>query len=386
MDSGTIRVLHVITGLGTGGAEMMLVKLLSARQQGGIEGAVVSLTGQGGIVGPRLNELGIAVEALEMRRSPLSLFRLSRLLSVTQRFRPHLIQGWMYHGNLAASAAGALTSSPIPILWNIRQTLYRLSDERRLTQAVIRVSAAFSRRPAAILYNSRLGAAQHEAIGYDCTKRVVIPNGFDCDQFRPSAEARRDVRQELGLAPDTMLIGLIARYHPMKGHGVFLTAASLLAREHAGLRFVLVGRGVTAGQPALARSLEELRLRDRVFLLGERSDVPRITAALDVACSSSVWSEGFSNAMGEAMACGVPCVATDIGESREILGNTGVIAPANDPAALAQGIGRIVAERVEQRRARGLHARARVEQMFSLGRVAEQYHELYRDRVRSFRR
>src|SRR5215471_6042896 len=308
MDSGAIRVLHVITGLGTGGAEMMLVKLLSARQQGGIEAAVVSLTGRDGIVGERLHALGVAVEALEMTRSPLSLFRLSRLVSSARRFRPHLVQGWMYHGNLAASAVGSLTTGPIPVLWNIRQTLYQLSDERWLTRAVIRVGAALSRRPSVILYNSALGAAQHEAIGYDGTKRVVIPNGFDCDQFRPSADARRDLRAELGLAPDTTLVGLVARFHPMKGHAVFLQAASLLARKHAALRFVLAGRGVTGGQPALARLIEELRLGDRMFLLGERSDIPRITAALDVACSSSLWSEGFSNAIGEAMACGVPCV------------------------------------------------------------------------------
>ena len=381
MGIDAIRVLHVITGLDTGGAEMMLLKLLSAGQCGGIEPTVLSLTGLGGTIGERLIALGVAVEAVGLRRSGASIARLPRLLGSARRFRPHLVHGWMYHGNLAASAIGALATRHIPILWSIRQTLYRLSDERRSTRAVIRLGAALSHLPSSILYNSTLSAEQHEAIGYAGTKRVVIPNGFDCKQFRPSAEARREVRAELRLPPDSMLVGLVARYHPMKGHNVFLRAASHLSRDWAELRFILAGREVTKDNPTLAALIEELGLGERVILLGERSDVPRITAALDIACSSSVRSEGFSNTIGEAMSCGIPCVATDIGEGREIIGDAGILVPPGDAVALARAIGRMLDESIDQRRARGLAARARIEQKFSLTEIARRYHELYRAQI-----
>jgi len=376
-----MRVLHVITGLETGGAEMMLLKLLSATPRASIESAVISLTGPGGMIGERLAAIGVTVEAMGLARTPASIVGLPRLLTAARRARPHLIQGWMYHGNLAASLIGALGSHPIPILWGIRQTLYRLSDERRSTRAVIRLGSALSRLPSSILYNSALSAEQHEAIGYDRTKRLVIPNGFDCNQFRSSAEARLDVRAELGLPTDSILIGLVARYHPMKGHEVFLRAAKLLSRDRPALRFVLAGHEVTRENPALAALIEELRLGEHVIVLGERSDMPRLTAALDIASSSSVRSEGFSNAIGEAMSCGIPCVATDIGGSREIIGETGVLAPPGDAAALARAIGVILDESIDQRRARGAAARARVEQKFSLPEIARRYHELYRARV-----
>jgi glycosyltransferase involved in cell wall biosynthesis len=359
---------------------MMLLKLLSAGRCGGIEPAVISLTGASGTIGERLAALGVGVEAMGLTRSSASIARLPRLLESARRFRPHLVHGWMYHGNLAASAIGAFGRERVPILWSIRQALYRLADERRSTRAVIRLGAALSRRPSSILYNSALSAEQHEAIGYDRTRRVVIPNGFDCDQFRPQAEARREVRAELGLPPDSIFVGLVARYHPVKDHEVFLRAASLLSRDRPELRFLLAGQEVTKHNRALAELIEELRLEERVILLGERSDMPWLTAALDIACSSSR-SEGFSNALGEAMSCGVPCVATDIGESREIIGATGLLVPPGDAAALARAIGRILGESIDQRRARGLAARARVEQKFSLPKVARRYHELYRVQV-----
>jgi glycosyltransferase involved in cell wall biosynthesis len=381
MEKHALRVLHVITGLDTGGAEMMLLKLLSGARCDGIEPAVISLTGLGGMIGEHLAALGVEVEAVGLTRSSASVARLPRMLSSARRCRPQLVHGWMYHGNLAASAIGALASHRIPILWSIRQTLYRLSDERRSTRAAIRLGAALSRLPSSILYNSALSAEQHEAIGYDRAKRAVIPNGFDCNQFRPSAEARLDVRSELGLPADSRLIGLVARYHPMKGHEIFLRAARLLSRDRPELRFLLAGREATKDNPALAALIEELRLRERVILLGERSDMPRLTAALDIACSSSIRSEGFSNAIGEAMSCGIPCVATDIGESREIIGETGALVPAGDPMALAQAIGRVLAESDDERRARGAAARARVERKYSLPEIARRYHELYRAQV-----
>ena len=146
-------------------------------------------------------------------------------MRLTRESGPDLIQGWMYHGNLMATIASAASHGRVPVLWNIRQTIYDLGRERRLTAVVIRQGARLSRYPAAIVYNSITSAEQHEAIGYRTDKRVILPNGFDCEMFHPDPEARSSLRKELGLPVDSVLIGLIARYHPMKDHAGFLKAA-----------------------------------------------------------------------------------------------------------------------------------------------------------------
>ncbi len=372
-----MRVLHVITGLRTGGAEHMLLKLLAASPDQAGDRMVVSLTDKGA-VGPRLEALGIGVVSLGMRRlpDPLSLVRLARRIDA---FAPDVVQGWMYHGNIQASLARPLSRSRAPVAWTIRQTLYDRAAERRLTRVAIRLGALLSRRAAAIVYNSELSARQHEAIGYDAARRAIIPNGFDCERFRPMPEARAQVRAALGIAAGVPLVGLVARYHPMKDHRGFLKAAAIVARRYPAVHFLLAG----AGLEILAESAELRALGDRVLVLGERSDMPSLTAALDIACSASARGEGFSNALGEAMATAVPCVATAIGASGELIGDTGVLVPPSDPAALAAGIMDLLAVGETGRRALGEAARLRVVQRFALADVARRYDELWRGLCRA---
>ncbi len=173
----------------------------------------------------------------------------------------------------------------------------------RATALVIRLGALLSARPAAIIYNSVTSAQQHEALGYRHDKRVILPNGFDCEMFRPRPEARSSFRRELGVADDSLLVGLIARCHPMKDHAAFLRAAAIIRRSHPKVWFVLAGSGVSRERASAAQRHSREGLDGGIFLLGERKDTARINAALDIACSSSAWGEGFSNSIGEAMAC-----------------------------------------------------------------------------------
>ena len=296
---GKMRILHVIPGLQAAGCEMMLVKLLSATNENWDQ-AVVSL-GDEGTLGPRIVDLGVPVHALGLRKSFLDPFRLLSIIPLVSSFCPQLVLGWMYHGNLAASFASNCLVPRLPVLWNIQQSLQDISRERRSTRALVRLGIPLSRRPATIIYNSRTSAEQHEAFGYCSARSTVIPTGYDCQQFRRDPEARHQVRAELGLAEDAVVIGLIARYHPMKDHTGFLNAAGLVARSQPKVRFLLAGIGVTQHEPAFQKLVADNQLEGRVLLLGERKDVPRITAALDIACSASAWGEGFSNAVGEAM-------------------------------------------------------------------------------------
>jgi glycosyltransferase involved in cell wall biosynthesis len=357
----------------------MLFKLLSATTRDW-DPVVVSLMDKGSI-GPRISELGISVYDLGLRRGAPNPTRALRIIPLARRFRPQLIQGWMYHGNLMASLAAVSSQSRIPVLWNIRQTLYDIADERRLTATVIRLGGLLSRHPAAIIYNSQTSARHHEALGYNGANRVVIPNGFNCKMFRPDNEARRQVRVELGVGNDTVLVGLIARYHPMKDHAGFLRSAALVAQVHPEVHFLLAGNGVTTDEPALRELIDEQQLQDRTHLLGERSDITRLVAALDIACSASAWGEGFSNAIGEAMSCGIPCVVTEVGDTAYLVADTGLSVRPRDPRTLAQALSQLIAAGPASRRQLGEAARKRIETDFSLPAIVRRYEDLYRKHV-----
>ncbi len=372
------RIMHVITALETGGAEMMLLKLLSS-SNGRHSQAVVSLTDEG-TAGARIAALGVPIHSLGLRKTAPSPLRALAIRRLIRQFRPQLIQGWMYHGNLMASIAARWEHNHVPVIWGIHQSLYGLSTERWLTAVVIRVDALISRQATRIIYVSATSKKQHEAFGYDASKGVVIPNGLDCQMFAPDGEARLQVRSELGVEQDTILVGLVARYHPMKDHAGFLRAAALVARTHPSARFALIGRHIKE-QPALRALVARLRLQDHVLLLGERPDMPRLTPALDIACSASAWGESFSLATGEAMACGVPCVVTDVGDSAYIIGDTGLCVPPKNPEALAQAILQLISAGPERRRQLGAAARCRIQDKFSLPAIVHQYEDLYREHL-----
>lgn len=374
------RILHVITGLGTGGAEAMLYKLLQATN-GTIESYVLSLM-TGGSNAARIEALGVGVDSLGMVRGglpgPASLLQLRRTV---REFQPDLVQGWMYHGNLAAWLAVRLCVPHPRLFWNLRQTLYDIRRETNLTRWLIRLGAWLSPSAGTIIYNSEVSALQHESAGYAASKRQVIPNGFDVCALVPRAEAGRAVREEFGLEPDALLVGQVARYHPMKGHRALLRAAASVAQSHPRARFLLVGCDVTAANPVLAEQIGAQGLTGRVVLAGERADVPRLMAAMDIVVSASEWGEGFPNVLGEAMAAGAPCVATDVGDSGNVIGDCGRLVPAGNPAELARAINDLLYLAPERRAALGARARERIEMHFSMDSVAARYLDVYTGRA-----
>lgn len=370
-----MKIVHVISGLGTGGAETMLWKLVTSLDPGRWASEVVSLTGIGP-VGVRLQQAGIPVRVLEMRPGvpdPRALLRLGRLL---RRSAPDLVQTWMYHADLLGGLAARLAGSP-PVIWGVRHSNLDPALNKSGTLWVARGCARLSRRlPRRILCCSEQARRVHVALGYDPSRMLVIPNGFDLQVYRPDREARLSVRRELGLRESVPLIGLVARFDPQKDHRNFIAAAGRLQAQMPQVHFLLCGRGVDGDNRSLGQWIGERQLADRMHLLGPRSDIPRITAALDIAVSSSA-GEGFPNVLGEAMACGVPCVATDVGDSALLIGDTGRIVPPSDAAALARAWRQMLELDPGQRRSLGRSARQRVEQHFSLPVIVGRYQRLY---------
>lgn len=373
-----LRIAFVLTRLVVGGAEMMLWKLVSRMDRERYDPHVIALAAGADGMLERFETLAVPCTVLGMPRGLGAAPVLWKLAGVLRGIDPHVVQGWLYHGNLAATAAAALARLDAPVLWNIRGMLPSRAEKNRWSAAVIRMSGWLSQRPARIVNNSTASALEHEErLGYPRASRVVLPNGFDTALFVRSPEARMALRAELGLSPDALLIGLCARFHAMKDHRNFVDAAARVAGAHPEAHFVLVGDGVTRANTELARWIDDAALTQRMHLLGGRRDMPAVTAALDIACSSSAYGEGFSNALGEALSCGVPCVTTDVGESARLVGAAGRVVPPRDPQALARAIGELVAIGAAGRQALGAQGRARIEEDFSLDDVTRQYEALY---------
>lgn len=360
--------MHLISSLEAGGAQTMLGRLVAASDRSRFRHRVVTMI-DGGSQADKVLAAGIPVESLGMRRGVPSAAAACRFARVVGRERPHVLQTWLYHADLLGLLVAAPTRTAV--VWNIRSSFHFGLDS-----AVTRWCARLSRFPAAIVVNSEAGRRIHTALGYRPRQWRLIGNGFDLDLFQPSPEARASVRRELGVGETAPLVGLVARFDPLKDHATFLDAARRLAATCDAVRFVLVGEGTAADNTTLAALVDRTGAGGRLFRLGERADVPRLTAAFDVASCTST-GEGFPNVVGEAMACAVPCVVTDVGDAAAIVGDSGVVVPAGDPAALAEGWAGLLRMSAESRQALGAAARRRIAEKFSIGAIVREYEDLY---------
>jgi len=367
-----MRAVFVTSGLDVGGAEFALLRLALGLRDQGVESAVVSLRSIG-VVGRLLQAAAIPVAELGLPSAPRAVVAASRLAAFVAEYRAAVVNGWMYHGNLAALYGG--WRRDLPVIWGIRQSLGVGARDKWLTRRVIQAGARLSPRADAIVYNSAIGRAQHEAHGYATARGIVMPNGFDTAQLRPDERLHATVRLELGVADDGPVVAQVARFHPVKDYPTFLRAAARLAERLPRAVFVLAGEGVDRSNGELTALIDALGLANRVRLLGRRDDVARLMAGFDVHCLTSV-AEAFPNVIGEAMSCGVPCVGTAVGDVAELIGDTGEVVPPSDSEALAAAVGRLLALDPAARRALGARARQRIIERYSIGEVARRYADL----------
>jgi glycosyltransferase involved in cell wall biosynthesis len=363
VNSRPSRIMFVSTGLSGGGAEGMLARLVTSQPRLADEIVVVSLLPDGAHA-DRLRAAGISVVELGLNRAAniaSGTFKLARLIA---RTRPEIVQGWMYHGDLAALTALTLSGrrKSTQLGWSIRCSALDLSQYDLALRLTISACTRLSHRPDFIIANSKAGMETHAAIGYQARRWAVVSNGIDTDAFRPDAAARVSVRRELGLGDDAIVVAHVARVDPMKDHAGLLRAFAMLPE----LRALLIGTGT-----------QQLAAPANVLRLGRRDDVARLLAAADFIASSSAFGEGFSNAVAEGMACSLPAIATDVGDAREIIGDTGLIVAPRDSAALVAAIRALAAEPPAAHAARAERARARVATRFSLARAVEDFRALY---------
>lgn len=372
--------IHIITGLNDGGAEAVLYRLCVHDTEN--RHLVVSLMDEGKY-GPLLQAAGVEVYCLGMPRGRVTASGLTRLWRLLRERRPDVVQTWMYHADLVGGVVARLAGVQA-VCWGIRNTTLPPGVSARGTILVARLCACLSGRvPRAIVSCSHEAVRVHRTLGYAARKFVVIPNGYDLARFAPDAAARQRLRAQWDLADETPLIGMVARFDPQKDHATLVSALARLAR--AGMPFccVLAGTGVDDGNPALCRAIDDAGLARNLRLLGQRDDVPAVMNALDVHVLSSR-GEAFPNVLAEAMACGTPCVTTDVGDAALIVGDTGWVVAPRDPDALAGALAEALAARNDSAawQARRRAAREHVALHFDIERMVQSYRALWQ-RVQS---
>ncbi len=368
------HVLHVITSLEDGGAQAVLFRLCA--QDDAISHHVVSMT-DGGKYGPLLEVRGIRVTCLHIPRGRITVGGVYKLWQLIRQLKPSAVQTWMYHANLVGGIAARFAGQR-NIVWGIHHTTLEPEQTRYSTILVAKICARLSRSvPRHIICCAEKSKVVHVSMGYCAARMQVVPNGYDLSVFRPNSEAGRRVRKELAIDYDFILIGLVARYDPLKDHVTLLRAVSRLVVQGHELRCLLIGTGVDASNEKLTDHVTSLGLNDHVVFMGRRDDIPAVMSALDLHVLSSS-SEGFPNVLAEAMACGTPCVSTDVGDAAEIVGDTGGIVPPGDPDALAISIADLLAERSTPKwELRKQAARQRVYEHFAIDRMIERYHAVW---------
>ncbi len=377
--SERLRILHIISGLRLGGAESMLARLVNAMDHSAFDHRIVSLSGEGEL-GQTIAASGTPVEPLDVNHVFAAAVAILRIRESVRHFRPHVIHGWLYHGNLMAllSTIPAVGSSVICSLHHARLDS---AHDKSSTIAVAKLGAWLSRRSDVIISCSESGARFHAEFGYPPEKIRVIPNGFDLSHFSPDPLARRKLREELDLPPQSKLIGMVGRFSPVKNHAEVLEAARLLLGwipPTDAPYFTLCGSGVDHSNAMLQGLIKQLGLEERVILLGQRDDMPSIYSALDVVASCSL-SEAFPLSVGEAMSCGALCAVRDVGDSSWIVGDAGRVVPAGGPARMAEVWRELLELPLPARDSLSRRARCRIQEHFPLPSMLQRYEHLYHE-------
>jgi glycosyltransferase involved in cell wall biosynthesis len=336
----TKKVVHIITGLNDGGAEGVLTRLCLHSK--GAQHVVISLM-DAGKYGPVLQQAGVVVHCLGMNPDKPSLIRFYHMIKLIRSEQPDVVQTWMYHADLLGGIAARLAGVR-RVFWGIRMSSLEKGKSKRTTIIISRLCALLSNwLPEKIICCANKALEFHADIGYAAEKLKVISNGYDLSRFKPDGVAGAEVRKELGLGASDFIIGNVGRFDPLKDHFNLLRALALVAKQQIPFRCLLVGKGLSPENKALVAYIAELGLQNSVFLAGQRTDIPAIMNALDLHVLSSL-SEGFPNVLAEAMACGTPCVSTDVGDALQIIGDAKACCSAQDAQSLANVIIKLALE------------------------------------------
>lgn len=370
---------HVIVGLNNGGAEAVLFRLASADQLHGNQHHVISMMDRG-VYADRLEQAGVRVHTLNFPRGKVTLPGLIKLFRLLRQIRPDVVQTWMYHADLVGGLVARLAGVRA-IAWGIRHANFNPEHNSVATLRIVRLCAQLSRGvPRKIVSCSAQATKLHQSVGYQADKFVLIPNGYNLQHLQPNADSGHAVRNALCVAPGAFVLGMVARFDAQKDHNNLVQALGLLRQRGIPFVCLLVGNAMDAANATLVDWLQAAGVADHVRLLGARADIPAVMNALNVHVLSSL-GEAFPNVLAEAMACGTPCVTTDVGDAATIVAQHGWVAPPQNPEALANAVQQAFSEFVIENlawQARRVACRQHIMANFELETMCERYREVWR--------
>lgn len=375
-----IRVCSIINGTGgEGGAERMLQRVIRHGNTPEFEHLILSIKNFQQVA-EELSAEGINVQSLNVQadyyKLPKAVFQMA---SRIRRFKPDVIQSWMYMADFFGGIASHLAAPSTPMIWTIRHSTLDPAIDSRALRGCAAGCAKLSRRvPSRIVLNSHAAVPVHAAAGYDESRMQVIPNGFDISRFSPNASLREETRSRLGIPHDVPVVGRVARFHANKDHLTFLKAAKIILGQRGDVRFLVCGEPQTISSAEVQRDIDSLGLTNAVQLIELQSDIVPLNCTFDIATCSSI-TEAFPNVIGEAMSCGVPCVSTDVGDAAQIIGDTGQVVPVQNLELFAEAILGILNEPTENRRQLGSAARQRIIDNFELTHSTGMFLDLWRE-------
>jgi glycosyltransferase involved in cell wall biosynthesis len=370
-----IKVMHIINSLESGGAEMTLARLVKNMDKTQFSNVVVSLRAEG-FYGPIIRAEGITLYTLDQKTGIPSLSTLHRLYQIIKLERPDILQTWLYLSDVLGLIMAKMTCVPV-VFWNIRCSDPHRGQFSLWRKTLHKCLAVLSRFPTGAVANSKAGIEYHSQLGYRPKSWEFIPNGFDTETLKPNPEKRNEWRTKLKITDDIIVIGLLARYDRLKDIPTFIQAASLLAKSMSNVQFCLVGTGMSQQNHELYDLLKNAEVTKLFHLVDRQKDIAGILSAFDIFSLSSI-SEGFPNVTAEAMACELPTIVTDVGDSLLIVGNTGMVVPPRSPEALAAAWAKVAALSPIDRSIMGQRARQRIVTSFPITKMSTQYESIYK--------
>ncbi len=367
-----IKIIHIITGLGNGGAETMLYKLLESINKNKYELEVISMMDKG-ITGLKIEKLGIKVHTLNMKRGVPNLSAIRKTINLCKN--ADIIQSWMYHADLFSFIVSRFCK-PKKLIWGIRRSNLEWDKNKKSTIMIAKINSILSRYVDNIVSCSIAATEVHRKIGFDKKKLITIPNGFAINKFYNIKEAKAKLCKQFNISSEKKIFTLVGRWEILKDHENCLKALRILSERRDDFVLILCGTNITEENEKLLNMIEENKLKDKVLLLGRRDDVPEIMSATHIYISSSS-GEGFPNVIGEAMACETICVVTDVGDSAYIVGETGEIVPRKNPLLLAKAIEKVLNYSEEQKKNKRKLARQRIVDNFEISNIIKKYNKLY---------
>ena len=369
-----MRIMFVINSLNVGGAERMLVKVAKNDAFSRDNITVVTLIGKG-ILARELVGKNHRVISLDLSQNPLTWLNVLKLVGIMKRHQPDVVHSWLYQSDIVAGIVTRFVTN-CAVIWSLRQSNLTRKHNKLTTRFCMRFCALMSRYlPDAIVSNAHNAMLAHIKIGYAANKIVVIPNGFDLSQYSRDRSAAAKIREELGIGHDAPMVSMIGRFDSQTHAG--FRAIRIILSTLPDTNFCFAGVGVTTDNPAMNRMIHENNIdKKRLHLLGQRNDINAIMSATDILALPSD-GEAFPNVVGEAMACEIPCVVTDVGDCAEILGETGRVVPVGDMVKFADDVIGMLSKSKLQRKAIGRAARLRVKARYDIDKVAEAYRDLY---------